>query len=121
MILNIWTTTWNGHRIEVRNHFFVAELVIDGELVDRVPGVFRHDLRATINGTSARHTLAFCPSETCEHQNAPQARFCANCGRQLSEGVTTHQVHGVVEAHFPPPRVNCRVLVDGEEVLKEAP
>jgi hypothetical protein len=121
VILNTWTTKWNGHALEVRNHCFVAELVIDGEPVDRVPGVFRHDLRGSINGSSARRRFVICCNDECAHRNRPEARFCANCGEELSGDAATHLVHAVVEAHFPPPRVNCRILVDGEEVLTEGP
>ena len=121
MLLNVWSAKWNGHLIEVRNHCFVAELMIDGQLVHKMPGVFRHDLQATIKNARSRHATRHCPNEDCKHQNTPNARFCAKCGAELPGRGVAHEVRASVEVRFPPPRVICRVLVDGEEVFKEGP
>lgn len=117
VILNVWSARWNGHSVEVRNHFFVAELLIDGELLDKVPGVFRHDLRGTIKEPTSANTKGLCRS--CKHQNQPVAVFCAKCGQKLADDAAAHEVRAAVEARFPPPRVECRVFVDGEELFKE--
>jgi hypothetical protein len=119
MLLNVWTARWNGRLIEVRNHFFVAELLLDGERVDRVPGAFRHDLRGTLESGGPSRARMICSDNRCRHHNRPGARFCAKCGGQLIGHGATHEVHATVEAHFPPPGVACRILVDGDEAFKE--
>lgn len=119
MILNVWTVQWDGHRIEVRNHFFVAELLIDGALLDKVAGLFRHDLRATLNGVDPTRATRPCPDKNCAHRNRLEARFCAECGAALDAFRAEHNVLATVQAHFPPPSVSCRILVDGAEIFRK--
>jgi hypothetical protein len=119
MILNTWAVRWNGHQVEVRNHFFVAELLVDGELVDRVPGVIRHDLCAVLDDGEVRLNTRPCPDGSCGYRNRPAARFCAECGQKLDARWPGHEVRATVEVHFPPPGIRCRILVDGEEILRE--
>lgn len=120
MVLNVWSAKWNGRRIEVRNHCFVAELLVDGEIVDRAPGLFRHDLRGTINGPKSGAAARPCSGADCAHLNTPGALFCANCGSKLPDAAATHQASASVEADFPPPKINCQISVDGKEVFKGA-
>jgi hypothetical protein len=116
MLLNVWTTKWDGHVIEVRNRCFSAELVIDGECVDQAPGMFRHDLRGTITRPIPGNTKGLCRNDDCKHQNEPVALFCANCGQKLPDHVASHDVRASVEFRFPP-SVGCRVFVDGVRVF----
>jgi hypothetical protein len=118
MVLNTWTVRWNGREIEVRNHFFVAELLVDGRHVVRVPGVFRHELRATLNGHGPNGTPQICQDQGCRHSNKPEAQFCANCGAELKAEDGQHDLLATVVLHFPP-HIGCRILVDGREILKE--
>jgi hypothetical protein len=119
MILNTWTCKWNGHQIEVRNHFLLAELLIDVRLADRVRGVFRHDLRATLCDGRIAPLSRPCPNEICRHDNHTEAQFCARCGQQLDPDWAGHDVRAAVTVHFPPPRIKCRIAVDVEEILRE--
>ena len=121
MLLNTWAVRWNGHLIEVRNHFFLAELVIDGQIADEVPGVLRHDLRAAFSDTGLRELTRCCPDRACQTANRIEARFCALCGRNLDTQETIHAVSATVEfaGHFPPPSINCRIVVDGDVILKD--
>jgi len=116
MLLNVWTTKWDGHVIEVRNHWFSAELLIDGEFADQAPGVFRHELRGTIKNPIPGNTQGLCCNDNCKHQNEPVALFCANCGQKLPDDAVSHHVRVSVECRFPP-GVDCRVFVGGERVF----
>jgi hypothetical protein len=117
VIINVWSTKWNGHLVEVRNHCFLAELAIDGEVVHAVPGVFRHDLRATVNGSRSDGAGRICPDTSCRHRNESPARFCAKCGQELARGPATHELRATVELRAFPPSVVCRILANGEEIL----
>ena len=120
MVLNVWSAKWNGRLIEVRNHCFVAELMVDGKLIDRVPALFRHDLRGKFIGSKVPQPTRVCSHADCKHPNKPGAKFCANCGAELPDRGRPHDVYATVEFRFPPPRVNCRVFVDGDELFKES-
>ena len=112
MVLNTWSISWKGHTIEVRNHCFLAELLVDGELLDAAPGFFRHDLKAAIQG----------PCSACADCGSPTrkgARFCQLCGAVLHASGQGAELLATVEARFPPPRVICNLSVDGQPLLRE--
>jgi hypothetical protein len=114
MLLNEWSTTSNGHRIAVRNYFFAAELLVDDKVVDRAPGVFRHELRAVFGGPQDGAPRV-CSAPDCGHENIPRALFCGKCGKSLPDA--THRVRAIVSGSFPPPQVTCRIYIDGNEAL----
>lgn len=117
MPLNVWSTNWRGHIVEVRNYWFSAELCIDAVCVDKAGGVFGCELRGVIADTGPERPSGSCSNTACYHRNKPEAVFCANCGATLVSGAATHQVRVSVSQGLT--GLVCRVFVDGLQVLKE--
>ncbi len=116
-ILNVWSTNWNGHNVEVHNHWFKAELHVDGKCIDDAGGLFGCQLRGKIHATPLGECVGMCPDPHCKHANRAGAKYCAVCGEKIGASPSSHDVRAEISSGLFSPV--CRIFVDGAQVFKD--
>jgi len=116
-----WTTDWQGHGIEVEyradivNDQAECRLRIDGQIAQEDASQLAIPWHGSaLCGQIVAHGGP-CRHADCRHENPPDARFCARCGRE-----NEHTLPVRVELKRTLLRVTCRILVGDACVLDSA-